>query len=54
MVLAREDAPRIDGDDLDGAREVVGVLLKPAPRLLYPYRRWPIAQIHLLAHAGAV
>ena len=37
MVLAREYATWIDGDDLDGAGEVVGVLLEPAPRFLYPY-----------------
>jgi hypothetical protein len=43
MVLAGEDAAGIDGDDLDGAGEVVGVLFEPAPRLLYPYPRRPVA-----------
>ena len=35
MVLARKDAARVHGDDLNRAGNVVGVLLEPAPGLLY-------------------
>ena len=35
VVLARERATRLDGNNLDCAGEVVRVLLEPTPRLLY-------------------
>src|SRR5215218_1410256 len=44
VVLAREHAARGDRDDLDRAGQVVGVLLEPAPGLLYFYRMRPMIQ----------
>ena len=44
VVLAGELAARGDGDDLDRAGEVVGVLLEPAPGLIHLYGRRTVIQ----------
>src|SRR5215218_9304222 len=39
VILARERAARLDGDDLDRAGDVVSILLESPPGLVYFYRR---------------
>src|SRR5918997_5528796 len=51
VVLATEGAARGDRDDLHRTRQVVGVLLEPAPGSLYRYRRRPMLQRNPLTRA---
>ena len=48
VVLAREDAARVDGYDLHGTGQVVRVLLKAAPGFIDLERRRPVLHEHLL------